>query len=105
MDANHKLFETLSLRHNQITVRLSDAIEAALTRYFNGLNVRFLRFYFWHYDRQNPIFHRDLNFVHLHILRQPEPPQKLATAVFNPMPINGLTVGPREEPPKIFKIF
>ncbi|KAK7843403.1 60s ribosomal protein l6-1 [Quercus suber] len=37
-------------------------------------------------NSKNPILHRSLNLIHLHILRQPETPHELATAPLDTMP-------------------
>ncbi|KAJ6927588.1 hypothetical protein NC651_011582 [Populus alba x Populus x berolinensis] len=57
-----------------------------LTRDFNRLDFRFLDLFFRHSHGKNSIFHRSLDLIHFCILRQPEPPQELATASLHTLP-------------------
>uniref|UniRef100_A0A6N2KH51 Uncharacterized protein n=1 Tax=Salix viminalis TaxID=40686 RepID=A0A6N2KH51_SALVM len=43
-------------------------------------------FFLGHGHRENPIFHRSLDLVHLGIFRQPKPPHEFATAPLHAMP-------------------
>ncbi|KAJ6762108.1 hypothetical protein OIU74_024732 [Salix koriyanagi] len=56
------------------------------TRDFNGLDIRFLNFLLRHSHSKHPILHRSLHLIHPGILRQPEPPQELATAPLDTVP-------------------
>ncbi|KAK7843402.1 hypothetical protein CFP56_012655 [Quercus suber] len=56
------------------------------TRDFNGLYIRFLHLHFRNSNSENPILHSSLDLIHLHILRQPETPHKLATTPLDTMP-------------------
>ncbi|TYJ05175.1 hypothetical protein E1A91_A12G146500v1, partial [Gossypium mustelinum] len=56
------------------------------TRNLDGFDIRFLHFLLRNSYCKNPIIHGSFHLIHLHVLRQPEPPHELPTATFKPVP-------------------